>query len=123
MELGEIIDRSATFWRSHWRRLYGLFFGFSLVEYVLLKGAQLVQVQLAPLSRGGAASLAAAKDNTFEWGRQQVIGGASIAAAFLIILIVTLLQTSAATRYIMPTVLGQQAGPFDGVRHALQRTG
>jgi hypothetical protein len=123
LELGEIIDRSATFWRSHWRRLYGLFFGFSLAEYVLLKGAQLVQARFAPLSRGGMVSIEAAKENTLEWGRQQVIGGVSLGAAFLIIIIITLLETSAATRYTMPTLLGEKAGPFDGVAYALKRTG
>jgi hypothetical protein len=123
LELGEIIDRSATFWRSHWRRLYGLFFGFSLAEYVLLKGAQLVQARFAPLSRGGMVSIEAAKENTLEWGRQQVIGGVSLGLAFLIIIIITLLETSAATRYTMPTLLGQAAGPFDGVSYALKRTG
>jgi hypothetical protein len=123
MELGEIIDRSATFWRSHWRRLYGLFFGFGLVEYVLLKLAQVVQARIAPLSRGGAAALEAAKSDAVEFGRQQVLGGAAIGAALFIILFVTLLQTAAASRYIMPVVLGQSADPFAGVRHVLRRLG
>jgi hypothetical protein len=121
MELGEIIDRSATFWRSHWRRLYGLFFGFGLVEYVLLKLSQLAQRHFAPLSRGGAEAIQVMKTNLPETLRQMAVGGATVGIAFFVIFFIAMVQSTAASRYIMPVVLGQSVEPLGAVRHALRR--
>jgi hypothetical protein len=123
LELGEIVDRSATFWRQHWRRLYGLFLGFSLVEYVLLKGAQIVQQKLAPLSRNTQQALEVAQRDPGEYARQMGIGTGLLMLPLFIIIAITLLESAAASRYIAPTVLGQTVSPLDGVRHALKRAG
>jgi hypothetical protein len=121
MELGEIIDRSAALWRAHWRKLYGLFFAFSLGQYALLRGYQGLQERFAPLSRGGEAALKTMKEDPAEFLRQALVNTTGFAVAFLIILFVTLFETTAASRYVMPAFLGQQASISAGLRHALKR--
>ena len=54
LSLGEIIDRAATIWRTHWKALFKLFLGFQLATYVLMKGWELVAKTWFPISRGGA---------------------------------------------------------------------
>lgn len=123
MELGEIIDRSASFWRAHWRKLYFLVLGFNLAEYALLKLFMIAQERFAPLSRGGAAAVQTMKENPVEFMRQAAVGGVGLAATLVIFFFMTLLMTTAATRWVMPTFLGQSADIAAAVRHGLRRAG
>lgn len=42
LSIGELIDRSAGFWRVHWRPLFRLVLGFQLVQFVCLTASQLL---------------------------------------------------------------------------------
>jgi hypothetical protein len=42
LAVGEIIDRSASFWRANWRALFALFIGFQLSQYALAKALELL---------------------------------------------------------------------------------
>src|SRR4051794_12924061 len=101
MELGEIIDRSAQFWRAHWKKMFGLFFGFSLAEYAVLKIVTFAVMRLSPLMRNGAQAAVAFRDHPGEAVAQLLGAGSAYAAMILVLLFTTLVETAAATRFAM----------------------
>lgn len=122
MELGEIVDRSATFWRANWKRLYALFFAFNLVQYALIKGVQAVSGRWGSYGDLLAAVRAMSQGQT---AAQQQAPGATAALFGLMgaILFGTLFVTTAAAHYVLPTFLGEPARVADGVRHATRKLG
>lgn len=59
LAMGEIIDRSALYWRSHFRALFALQLAFRLPQYVLSKLNLLLVYRSFPEFAGGARMLAA----------------------------------------------------------------
>lgn len=48
LAVGELVDRSVSLWRLHWAPLFRLYLGFQLVEYLVVKGWQLVLKAFVP---------------------------------------------------------------------------
>jgi hypothetical protein len=120
LALGELIDRSATFWRAHLRPLFLLCLGFELVNYILGKGVLLVLHRHTSVLQGGAALQGRSQD--------EVLGEAGVALLAAGVLLAVLiwsywLAVIAVTRYVMPLQLGEPARPMDGLRRGLRQLG
>lgn len=122
MELGEIVDRSASFWRANWKRLYGLFFAFNLLQYALIKGVQ------ATAGRWGGyadlfAMLRAMSENPGKVQQQAPATTVGLVVVMGLLLFVTLFFTTAAAHWVLPAFLGTPGRVSDGLRHAARRLG
>jgi hypothetical protein len=53
--LGELLDKSVTFWRAHWKELFRLVLGFQLLTFVLVAGTQGLARKLFPLANDPTA--------------------------------------------------------------------
>jgi hypothetical protein len=118
LALGELIDRSATFWRKHLKSLFLLGFGFNLVTYILTKSLQLVmQESLTTLQEAASGGDLGAMG--LEYARFLLVTvGMAVASIWLYFL-----STLVVSRYAVPLLLGEQARPMDGLQRALQRLG
>ncbi|MFP2907396.1 hypothetical protein ACLESD_20580, partial [Pyxidicoccus sp. 3LFB2] len=122
LAMGEMIDRAATFWRSHLKPLFTLAFGFSLVNYIATKATTLGGQRLAPSLYGPDAQARAQQDPT------GVMGEAGVSMALWMVLLVFLfwsywMATMAASRYVVSLQLGEPVPPADGLRRAFSRMG
>jgi hypothetical protein len=115
LAIGEIIDRSATFWRRHFRPLFLLSLGFNLTTYILTKVLQLtLQENLALQSRGGdLAELSASLLRTL----------LSLGGVLLVSLWIYYLNTLVVARYVVPTQLGDEVNPAGSLQRAWKRLG
>ncbi len=111
LELGEIIDRSTTLWRTWWKPLSLMFLPFQLLEFIAIKGAVLVGRAAFPVLRGGEAMTALARSNPGEATRQFGAFLAMIGAAVLVAFFLSQLVGIAATRFLYPRVLGTAEAP------------
>lgn len=123
LTLGEILDRSASFWRANWRALFKLFLGFQLAQWVVLKGAELVIRSYFPLARGGAATIEALKVEPTEALRQLLWAGGTVGGVMLIYLFVFNFAGMAASHFIWPRMLGRTSTIADAMRRAMTRMG
>jgi hypothetical protein len=123
LALGEIVDRSAAFWRVHWRRLYGLFFVFSLVQYILLKAGQALVARWSPSSHDLVGMLRLMTQQPEQLQRQAPAIFTGLSLLLLVVLFGTQVVTTAAAHWVMPTFLGQQARVLDGLTHTARRIG
>ena len=97
MAMGELIDRSASFWRRHLGALFKLFLGFELVRYLLYKGYELVLKTWLPLLRGGANASRAVESNPDEALKQVLLAVPSLAALMSLYVLVAWFAGVAAT--------------------------
>jgi hypothetical protein len=124
LALGELVDRSALFWRAHLKPLFLLCLGFELVNYIFSKGFMLMlersngllnqtQEQLQAQSRGDPM------------GVLLDAGLLMLAATGLMIVLVWSywIATLVTARYVVPIQLGQPTRPADGLRRGLSRLG
>jgi hypothetical protein len=124
LALGELVDRSALFWRAHLKPLFLLCLGFELVNYILSKGFLLMlersngllnqtQEQLQAQARGDPM------------GVMLEAGWLMLAATGLLIVLVWSywIATLVIARYVVPVQLGQPMRPADGLRRGLSRLG
>ncbi|MHB8877786.1 MAG: hypothetical protein ACYC8T_29185, partial [Myxococcaceae bacterium] len=116
--MGELIDRSASFWRSHLGALFKLSLGFQVAQYVTLKAWVFAMSAWFPLMLGGQKMAAAAKDDPTEVLWQVGLGTASLLGTMPVYLVIAWFAGVAVTRYTMPALLGR---PFS-VGEALSRT-
>jgi hypothetical protein len=118
LALGEIIDRSATFWRKHLKPLFLLGFGFNLVTYILTKSLQLL-LQDSLTAIQGAASGGDLETMGLEYARFLLATLGMLVASFWLYFLSTLVVS----RYVVPTLLGEPARPVDGLQRAFHRLG
>lgn len=123
LELGQMIDRSATFWRAHLKPLFVLCFGFELVNYIFSKGLLLALERSNAFFQGSAAIQARTQSDPMG-----VLGDAGVmllaSSALWVVLIWSYwLATLVVTRYVVPLQLGEAAQPGDGLRRGLNRLG
>ncbi len=117
--LGEIIDRSATFWRKHVKQLFVLSFGFNLLTYILTKALQLAMQSTLAMLQGatkGDGDLEAALTG---YGQFLVMTAATLVATFWLYWLSTLVVS----RYVVPAQLGEPVPPAEGLRRGLKRLG
>lgn len=100
--LGELIDRSVAFWRAHWRVLFRLVLAFQLVEFIVLKVAQLAGRRLFPVMNGSAASLRALREQPLEALPQLVGFLALLVGATLLALLLSQVAGVATTAFALP---------------------
>lgn len=121
LALGELIDRSATFWRAHVKPLFLLCFGFELVNYTLSKSV-LLFIERMGIQSGPALQ---ARSQTDPLG---VITDASLSmlalgGVALFVIWSYWLSTMAVTRYVVGAQLGEPVRPVEGLKRALGRVG
>ena len=118
LALGELIDRSATFWRQHFKALFLLSLGFNLASYILAKSLQLV------LQDTNAALLAAVRDNdVVTMGLEYARLLSSVGGVMFFSLWLYYLNNLVVARYVIPLQLGDAVRPADGLRRAWKRLG
>ncbi|WP_224249164.1 hypothetical protein [Hyalangium gracile] len=123
LALGELIDRSATFWRAHLRPLFVLCLGFELVNYIIAKGITLFLERTNSLMQGSKAIQARIEaDPTSVFGDFATMM-VSLSALWLVLIWSYWLATLVITRYVVPVQLGESARPADGLRRGLARLG
>lgn len=122
LRLGELLDRSASFWRAHWKPLFRLALGFQLVQFMFIKASQVASSRYLPVMNGGLAELM--KDDPAQAARQLTLGMGLLTAAALATLFVSQLAGVATTFYVYPRLLGRD-GPDVGaaIRQGLGRGG
>ncbi|WP_225411476.1 hypothetical protein [Stigmatella hybrida] len=112
LALGEMIDRSATFWRAHLKPLFLLSFGFELVNYILTKTVVLSLERSTALLQDNAAI----QSDPFAVLGEAGVVLATSSALWLVLIWNYWLATLAVTRYVVPHQLGENARPSDGLR-------
>ncbi len=121
LSLGEIIDRSVSFWRRKWKALFGLYVGFSLAAYVAFKAGQVVMQHRFP-ALGGLHAFEAAQRG--ERLGSELLGGAAVmTASMLAYTFVSALGGVAVTRFALLAYLDQPSEPRAAMHDALARTG
>lgn len=124
LALGELIDRSATFWRAHLKPLFVLCFGFELANAILSKAVQLILERTSPILRAAQPELQARTQND---PTGVLIEFGMVMLAFGVLSVVLIwsywLSTIAVARYVVPIQLGESARPSDGIRRGLRRIG
>jgi hypothetical protein len=118
LALGEMIDRSATFWRAHLKPLFLLSFGFELVNYILTKSVVLFLEGHITLLQD---STAAAQNDPIAVLEEVGVVMAGSSALWLVLIWSYWLATLAVTRYVVPHQLGEGARPADGLRRGWAR--
>jgi hypothetical protein len=124
LALGELIDRSALFWRAHLVPLFVLCLGFELVNYIFSKGLTLTLERTNSLLRQGNDQLQARLQDD----PMGVLGDVSllmlaVTALWLFLIWSYWLATLVVSRYVVPVQLGQPVRPTDGLRRGLHRLG
>jgi hypothetical protein len=116
LRLGELIDRSASFWREHWKPLFVLALGFQLVDFILLKVNEVLSRRFFPVLTSDLAALS--KGNPVETLGQLAGALSLVVAVALAMMLVSQVAGVATTHYVYPRLL-QRPGP--NLRTALIR--
>jgi len=124
LALGEIIDRSAAFWRGHVKPLFLLFLGFQLVQFIFLKAWEIGTSVYLPAARGGTEALELAQSDPAKAMLQLSVGMVAMLLVVLFTFFLSQVSGVAATRFIYPRVLGQGTPDIgEGLKGALSRLG
>ncbi len=119
LAIGEIIDRSATFWRKHLKNLFLLSFGFNLLTYIITKAMQLAMQSTIQLLQGAAKGEADMEAVLVGYAQFILVAAGTLVATFWLYWLSTLVVA----RYVVPAQLGQPVPPADSVRRGLKRLG
>ena len=124
LALGELIDRSATFWRAHIKPLFLLCFGFELVNAILSKGVQLLLERTSPILKMAQPELQSRMESDM-MGVLLEFGTVMLSFGVLTVVLIWSywLSAIAVARYVVPLQLGDSARPSDGLRRGLRRLG
>lgn len=124
LSIGEIVDRSASFWRSNWRSLFQVLLGFQLVQYVLLKSLEVVIDRTLPAAKNPVQALELARADPSTWVPQVGPVLAGVVVVTLLNFLVTQIAGVAITAYTYPRLTERrQLTVADALRLALQRVG
>ncbi len=123
LALGELIDRSAIFWRAHLVPLFALCLGFELINYIFAKSITLILEHSNAFMQGNKVVQARIQEDP-----TSMLGDAGMLMIYLTALWLVLiwsywLATLVMTRYVVPLQLGESARPADGLRRGLNRLG
>ncbi len=122
LAIGEIVDRSVSFWRSQWRALFQLFLGFQLVQYILLKGLEVATARFAPALQGGLAAIEAAQAHPEQVLQQALPALAGIVTVVLLNVAVGQIAGVATTHFVFPRLVDTGTpSVVDALRLAGQR--
>lgn len=123
MSMGELIDRSATFWRRHFGVLLRLYLGFQLVQYVVTKLYVFAMARWFPILRGGVQAMQVTHSAPEEALRQVFLGFASGGGTMLVYFLITWFTAVAGTRYAARAYLGTPITLGEATRAMWRRAG
>jgi hypothetical protein len=104
LSIGEIVDRSTSFWRSNWKALFQLLLGFQLAQYILLKSLELFVERTFPAATSPARALELAKADPSTWLPQLWPAVAGGVAVVLVNSLVSQVAGVAITGFVYPRV-------------------
>ncbi len=119
LALGELIDRSATFWRKHLKQLFTLYFGFAIVTYILTKSLQLATQRSVVAMQGLASGQGDTETLLLEYGRFWLVLGGTMLGTFWLYWMASLV----AARYVVPTQLGEPVRLSESYQRGLKKLG
>jgi hypothetical protein len=123
LSLGEIVDRSASFWRANWKALFKLYLGFQLGQFALLKAWELAIQRYFPLARGGQRMIEALQAEPQEAFRQLGAGMGGLGVVMMVYVLTGFFSGIAATAYAWPRMIGRTSTLRDSLNRAISRTG
>jgi hypothetical protein len=123
LEMGEIIDRSVTFWRGHFGPLFRLYLFFELVVYAVSKAATLAGMRALPFIFGPKLSAAQDPAQLPEIFRQLGIALVGICGLVAVGLYLGWWISFAGTHYCVEQTLGRPTTMSQSLRRARKRTG
>ncbi len=109
LAMGELVDRSATFWRRHLRSLFGLYFAVQLSFFIVTKLFELMMARSFPLLRGGAAMQDALQNRPSDVLQQALFGVPLFLALLLFYFFGSFLVAIAGTHFVASSLLGRPA--------------
>lgn len=122
LALGELIDRSVTFWRGHLKPLFVLSLGYALVNYIATKATLQVSRWLTPMLFV-ADQDAVAKEGPLETFGQLGLFLLLWSGLFMFLIWTYWLAMVASARYVVSAQLGKPVSPADGLRRSLSQVG
>lgn len=122
LSIGEIVDRSASFWRSNWRALFQLLLGFQLLQYILVKSLELIVDRTFPAAKNPAQFVELLKTDPSTWTPQAFSLVVPLIIVVLVYAFVGQVSGVALTSFVYPrlTKLGAPA-VADAVKVSLRR--
>lgn len=112
LELGELFDRTITFWRSHLKPLFALGVGFQLVVYALSKALSIGLVRLT-------------QDKSAATPELPMLVGITVGMMVIAALLMWTYWANgvAISAYVAPLLLQQEATPRTALRRTFSRLG
>lgn len=104
LSIGEIVDRSASFWRSNWKALFQLLLGFQLLQYILVKGLELIVDRSFPAAKNPAQFVELMKTDPSTWTPQALSLTAPLVIIGLVYALVGQVSGVALTGFVYPRV-------------------
>jgi hypothetical protein len=123
LELGELVDRSAGFWRAHWKSLFRLYLGFQLVQYLALRAFELASRAWFPVLRGGRLTNEAMRGDPEALLGQFLVAGPAMLALTVLLAALTHALSVAGSAYVIPNLLGRGATVGSAVKRMADRLG
>jgi hypothetical protein len=124
LSLGEIVDRSASFWRANWLGLFKLALGFQLGWFALIKGWEVIIGRYFPLALGGQRMMEALKTEPDEAFRQLAAMMLGLGGIIVFYVLINLFSGVATTAFAWPRLVGKPATTIgDSLNLSLARSG
>lgn len=102
LSIGEIVDRSASFWRSNWKALFQLLLGFQLLQYILVKGLELIVDRSFPAAKNPGQFVELLKTDPSTWTPQAFSLAAPLVIIGLLYALVGQVSGVALTGFVYP---------------------
>lgn len=123
LALGELLDRSVTFWRGNWKPLFRLTIGFQLVQLIAMKLMQVGIKRFFPLVNSTEV-MSLARSAPEQILPQAAGAMALMIAVTLVLLLVSEIAGVATSHFGWPRLIGTGApSAGDAFRHAAARLG
>lgn len=104
LSIGEIVDRSTSLWRSNWKALFQLLLGFQLVQYISLKGIELLIDRTLPAAKNPAQAFELMKADPSTWLPQVWPIAISVMVVGLVNFFVSQVAGVAISAFVFPRV-------------------
>lgn len=121
--LGELVDRSAGFWRRNWQPLFRLYLGFQLAQFAFLRGWEAMAKAWFPFLRGGKATAQALQGPPDELVRQLAVAAPATLVMMLGLVLAANVMSVAGSALVVPRLWGQEASVSQALRRCLQTLG
>lgn len=124
LSIGEIVDRSTSLWRSNWKALFQLLLGFQLVQYISLKGIELLIDRMLPAAKNPAQAFELMKADPSTWLPQVWPIAISVGVVGLVNFFVSQVAGVAISAFVFPRVTSAGAPSLrDAMQLAMRKLG